>query len=166
MYARFIWLSFIFFFAASGVAKAIDQSWQLKGITNVGYSVSVDDMARQCGLDEQSLRAAIQLPINAYTQIHAVKPDKTVPHIMLDVTALTKSNVPTCAVYLLLGVHIFTFVDFPLPQYPDKKLWGPLTVWSKYTLVVDSKNTTPKTISNAVEDMAKTLALDWQTANR
>jgi hypothetical protein len=171
MNLRSIWFSFVFLIATNTVTRATDMSWELKGITNAGYKIYLSNMASKCGLDEQAMQTVMLLPIKAYTQIHLVESDKitdiaTMPRIKLTVSVVSTPNAVACAAHIQLNVDVFAIVNLPQPQPSEHKVGGALVIWSMDNMMLTHKDTIPSSVMNAVQSMAKTLALDWQTANK
>ena len=103
--------------------------------------------------------------------MHLVESDKiiniaTMPRIKLTVSVVSTPHAVACAAHIQLNVDVFAVVNLPQPQPSEHKVGGALVIWSMDNMMLTHKDTIPSSVMNAVQSMAKTLALDWQTANK
>jgi hypothetical protein len=113
----------------------------------------------KCGLNEDELRAAVLLPLRAYTKIHEWKKGDAAADANISVNIASLAGTGLCTFATLIEVvGKANFGSDPEPHVI--LLWHIFNVWTGPSDQSNSRE------GQLLEENARMLASDWQTANQ
>ena len=150
-------ISFVIALAAAS-AQAQSSAPGLNGVSAVQLMVGpADDEARQCGISDDGLDAAVRIPVSS-TQLKAVADSP----FMLNVQTTTTSRKGTSDCTTMIQVSALRPAWFS--PNPDAKS-GMVAVWTKGTLLTGAASTHGRRTYEAIEGLTKQFISAWLREN-
>jgi len=149
-------LSFVIFAVAAVSAEAQSSAPGLSGIAAVQLTVEpVDEEARQCGISDDGLDAAVRIPVSN-TQLKAVAES---PFLLYVQTTSRKGKSDCTTMVQVSALRSAWFA----PESGAKS--GMVAVWTKSTLLAGTASTHGRRTYEAIEGLTKQFIGAWLREN-